>query len=231
VLRRALAGGQDPYAWTAAALGSTPNWVLDIGAGSGPMARYVDLWVGIDRSLQELALARSAGTPAVVCAAGSALPVRDSSAAAAVLVMSLQVLEPVGGIMAELARVVRPGGRVVLLLPARSPLSWRDKLFFLLLQLRLRQRITYPNDAALATGRLRRLAAATGFAVTDDVRRAFVLPLSNRADADELVRSLYLPGVDERRISRAVEQMATRVGKSVSIPLRRVVVRRSVGNG
>jgi len=227
LLRRSRAGPLDPYDWLASAFDATAGVVLDVGAGSGPMASLLDGWVGLDCSHEELAVARSLDRRPLLCAVADAVPVRDASVGAVVLAMSLQVLEPVDDVMAELARVVQPGGQVVALLPARSPLRLRDALLYFRLQRRLRQSITYPNDTRLAGGGLRRLAAAAGFEVTGDERLAFGLPLPDRAAAEQLVASLYLPGVDDHRLARAVELVATRVGRSVTIPLRRVVLRRS----
>jgi SAM-dependent methyltransferase len=229
VLRRSRAGGVDPYEWLASPLGEFAGTVLDVGAGSGPMASLLDGWVGIDRSIEELAVARSSERGAVACGVADALPVRDAGAGAAVLAMSLQVLEPIDAVMAELGRVVRPGGQVAVLLPARSPLPLRDVLLYWRLQRRLGQSITYPNDTMLRGDGLRRLARSAGFDVRGDEREAFELPLADRAAAEELVASLYLPGVDERRLAGAVDLVMSRVGRSVAIPLRRVVLRRSGG--
>jgi SAM-dependent methyltransferase len=230
LLRRSQSHGLDPYEWLASAFDTSPGLVLDVGAGSGPMAPLLDAWVGVDRSLEELELARSAGRRTVVCGVADALPVRGASVDAAVLAMSVQVLKPLDAVLAELARVTRPGGQVVVLLPARAPLSIRDAVFYFRLQRRLRRTITYPNDALLVGEGLRRLARSAGFDVTADERRVFIRPLPDHAAADELVRSLYLPGVDERRVARAVDLAATRVGRSVALPLRRAVLRRSGGD-
>lgn len=138
--------------------------------------------------------------------------------------MSLQVLEPIDSVMDELARVVRPGGQVVVLLPARGPMPLRDLVFYLVLQWHLRRLIRYPNDERLDGRRLSGLAAAHGFDIEEDCRAAFFVRMRERADAEELVASLYLPGVTASQVERAVEHVATRVGRSVTIPLRRVVL-------
>lgn len=231
VLQRASAAGQDPYEWLISGIDPTSGLVLDVGAGSGPVARLVESWVGVDRSLQELTLARAAGRRVIVCALSDALPVRDASVGTALLAMSLQVLEPVEEVMAELSRVVRWGGQVVVLLPARRPMRLRDVLFYLVLQWRLGRRIAYPNDRVLSRHRLKRLAYTNGFEVTNDRQASFSLQLLARADAEELVQSLYLPGVSDGRASRAVDHVARRVGGSVAVPLRRVVLRRSHEHG
>lgn len=109
ILRRARSADTDSYEWLVAAVHSRA-FVLDIGSGSGPVAARVQYWIGIDRSPEELAVAKLAGRPTVVRATADALPARSAAVVVAVSAMSLQVLEPIDDVMAELARVMRPGG-------------------------------------------------------------------------------------------------------------------------
>ncbi|MPY91850.1 MAG: DUF3179 domain-containing protein [Acidimicrobiia bacterium] len=231
VLARARGGGLDPYAWCAEALpgaagGAAVGPVLDVACGSGPMASHVSSWIGVDRSGEELAAARAGGRGPLVQALGNWLPVRDGSCAAVVSSMGLQVLQPLEAMVVELARVVRAGGAVVVLLPAGRPLPLRDVVLYVRLQARLRRRVRYPNDRALGRGRLRVLAARHGLHVVEDRRRAFELPLEVGGDAETLIDSLYLPDVSPRERAAALELLRRRTGGVVGIPLRRVVLGR-----
>lgn len=226
LLRRSCGdAGVDPYTWLVGVVEEAPV-VLDVGSGSGPMAGLVPSWVGVDRSAEELAVGRLADRLPSVRASAAALPVRGASVRVAVAAMSLQVLEPIDEVMHELARVVQAAGQLVLLLPARGPVPAQDAFFYLGVQWRLRQRIRYPNDRHLGRKQLAKLASACGFLVEEDVSVPFSLSIRDRDDAEELVTSLYLPGVTQSRVDRAVALVSRRIGSELTIPLRRVILRR-----
>lgn len=226
VLRGTRLGTLDPYSWLSAVVTPTRGPVLDIGSGSGPVAGTFTRWIGIDRSADELRIARDRDRAPLVRATAAALPIRTGGSDTALCVMSLQVLRPLEAVFAELARVLRPRGQMVVLLPARRPLPVRDLIFYGRLQRRLGQAIGYPNDDRLGGKALAALAASHGFVVEDDVRDGFMLRLQSRGDAERLVHSLYMPGIEGGRVDRAVALVERRVGRSVTIPLRRVVLRR-----
>jgi SAM-dependent methyltransferase len=125
ILRRARSADTDSYEWLVAAVHSRA-FVLDIGSGSGPVAARVQYWIGIDRSPEELAVAKLAGRPTVVRATADALPARSAAVVVAVSAMSLQVLEPIDDVMAELARVMRPGGQLAVLRVPRTAATGRQ---------------------------------------------------------------------------------------------------------
>lgn len=224
VLRRAGADRLDPYAWCARACPAGATTVVDVACGSGPLADLLSGWVGLDRCTAELHEARQAGRGPVLRAAAEHLPFPDDVADVSLCSMSLQVLEALDEVLQEMARVTRPGGRVVALLPAAQPLRWRDAICLARVQLALRQRIRYPNSRALRRRALHARSARAGFRVEADQARAFSLPLRSSADVAELVDSLYLPGVDEARLPRARALLEERVGRGIQIPLRRVVL-------
>jgi SAM-dependent methyltransferase len=97
--------------------------VVDVGTGTGvlalDLARLGLRVVAVDRSARMLDAARArvavAGTPGIELRAGdaSALPLADAEADAAFAHMVLQYLPAPGEALREMARVVRPGGRVV----------------------------------------------------------------------------------------------------------------------
>jgi SAM-dependent methyltransferase len=230
VLRRAGADRLDPYAWLARACPADATTVVDVACGSGPPADLLSGWVGLDRCDAELRLARHTDRGPVLRAAAEHLPFPDEAADVSLCSMGLQVAEALDEVLQEMARVTRPGGRVVALLPAARPMRWRDTICFLRVQLALRQRIRYPNSGALRRRALPARSARAGFRVEADEAKAFSLPLRSSSDVAELVDSLYLPGVDEARLPRARALLEERVGRGIQIPLRRVVLRPMVSN-
>lgn len=227
VLGRCRAEGRTPYQWCAEPLVGMTGPVIDLACGSGPVAALVPDWIGVDRSDAELRAARERRRGPLLHAAAMALPFPSASARGAICSMALQVVDEPGAALAELARIVRPGGRVVLLLPTSGPLPWRHAGRYLELQLALRRRIRYPNDAALTAERLRDMAARTGLQVTSDDRAGFALPIEGRADASLLLRSLYLPGVSERRFEAGRHVIERSAGTALTVPLRRIVLERT----
>jgi hypothetical protein len=98
---------------------------------------------------------------------------------------------------------------------------------YLRLQAALRRRLRYPNDADLRSRPLRAVAARSGLTVVLDERRAFRLPLTSGADADDLLASLYLPGVPRQRLDAGRRALEGSIGGTLTVPLRRVVLDRT----
>lgn len=227
ILSRCRADEVDPYTWCVAPLTTRPGLVVDLACGSAPTADHLPVWVGLDRSAAELGAARAAGRGPLLRASAKQLPVATGATLAAVCAMGLQVVEPLGASLAEAARVLRPGGRLSAIVPANGPLPWRDALLYLRLQVALRCRIRYPNDASLGPTRLAQVAAKAGLSVEHDEPRAFSLPLDRATDVDDLLQSLYLPDVPVERLQSARRLLAGRIGGSITIPLRRVILVRA----
>jgi len=124
-LRRVL--GDDLLRARASALLVPPRLrVADVGTGTGILAiELAELGldvIGIDRSPTMLAAARSkrpdgpgAGTLELQQGDAHALPLADDSVDAAFAHMVLHSLEEPAGAVREMARIVRPGGQVVLI--------------------------------------------------------------------------------------------------------------------
>lgn len=96
--------------------------VLDVGCGEGQVARRVgalgaDLVVGVDPTAAQLAVARArGGGPQYARAGAEALPWTDRAFDAVVVCLVLEHIDPFEPAVAEIARVLAPGGRFVLLL-------------------------------------------------------------------------------------------------------------------
>jgi ubiquinone/menaquinone biosynthesis C-methylase UbiE len=103
--------------------------VVDLGCGPGNSAKHLrdavkGTVVGIDPARAMLALARRRDPRlALLCADGTALPLRDRTADAVALHSVLYLLPDRAAALREVARVLRPGGRALLLEPQhRTPL-------------------------------------------------------------------------------------------------------------
>jgi SAM-dependent methyltransferase len=95
--------------------------VLDLGCGEGQVARRVAALgaevVGVDPTGAQLATARArGGGPHYVRAAAEAVPLGDGSFDAALSCLVFEHLDPFEPAVAEVARVLAPGGRFALFL-------------------------------------------------------------------------------------------------------------------
>ncbi len=96
--------------------------ILDLGCGQGifcrELARAGAAVTGIDASerLIKAARERSSGNIRYQVADAASLPFDDGSFDAASCIMALQNMEPLGKVIGEAARVLRPGGRLLLVL-------------------------------------------------------------------------------------------------------------------
>ena len=95
--------------------------VLDVGCGEGQAARRlaargVDV-VGLDPTRSQLALARErGGPPSYARSVAEVLPVRNQSFDGVLMCLVLEHLDPFEPAILEIARVLRPGGRFLLML-------------------------------------------------------------------------------------------------------------------
>src|SRR5262245_34816383 len=137
LLNRIMSLGQD-RAWRAAMWREVPEGarvVLDLCTGSGVslagLRRPGRLVMGVDVSLRMLEIAahgqgRSGWAPRLVCADGSRLPLAPGSLDAITIAFGIRNLRPREEALTELARVLRPGGRLVVLeaaAPAGGPFA------------------------------------------------------------------------------------------------------------
>jgi SAM-dependent methyltransferase len=210
--------GVGPLAWAASPLANATR-VLDLCCGSGPLAgELAGRWVGVDPAPRP-------GGPPVVAGLATALPLRDNAVDGAILLLTLPRLADLDGVFAELRRVLRPAGTLVVVVPSASPRS--------LAELRTAgvHRSGWTNRSAL--DRAGWLLAAADFAVLGDDRRAFTLPLPDAATAHALVADLpragwwppELPDDVRERVAAGLVRRAG-PGRVLPVPLRRLVARR-----
>jgi ubiquinone/menaquinone biosynthesis C-methylase UbiE len=99
-------------------LGEGPGRLLDIGCGGGAhavvFAEHGWSVTGVDISTAQLELARGRGVE-VVHADAATLPFEDESFDAAVSMFTHTDVDDFGAVVAEIGRVLRPGGRFVYL--------------------------------------------------------------------------------------------------------------------
>lgn len=137
LLNRVMSLGQD-HAWRAAMwreVSEEAHAVLDLCTGSGVslpgLRRPGRLVLGVDVSLRMLEIAahrqgHGGWAPRLVCADGFRLPLPPSALDAVTIAFGIRNLRPIEDALAELARVLRPGGRLVVLeaaAPAPGPFA------------------------------------------------------------------------------------------------------------
>jgi SAM-dependent methyltransferase len=229
VLRRARDDdGTDPYAWLAAVLPGHGT-VVDLGCGSGPLHAQAAgrRWIGVDASAAELAAARAAGAWPLLLADAGAIPMRDAGADSMACSMSLMVAGPLDRVLAEIARVLAPGGTLVATIPAGGPLRAADRAVLAGLVAALGAAPAFPAGRSMP--RIPSMLAGFGLPLLADERQRFAYPLRGPTDADRFLDSLYLPGLPHGRYRLARAYLHTLARRHVDAPitLRRIVARRS----
>ena len=105
--------------------------VLDIGGGAGNMAHHLAHYgqvIGVDANLRPLAMAQSRGLE--VCAgSGDRLPFSDDAFDLAALLDTIEHIPDELGVLRECLRVLKPGGRLIVTVPAFMWLwSYNDEI-------------------------------------------------------------------------------------------------------
>jgi len=229
VLARSMGGDHSPYRWLARAVSADAKLVLDLACGSGPMSRELAqpgrTVVGLDLSAEELALAAQRGPGPWVRADGLALPFADSSMDAVTSSIGLAVLTPLSDVVAECARVLRPGGVLAAIAPAMRPLGPQDLRVLTRINTRLRTKPQFPGPLELVG--FTKIAEGHGLRRVEDGRERYRFTVRSRADAELVMRALYLPSTRWSRVESAIELLEDRVSRrgpfEVAIPMRRVV--------
>jgi SAM-dependent methyltransferase len=98
-----------------------PARVLDVGSADGPSARWLPQQgrVAVDLDVRGLVAGRDA------CASALALPFRDATFDVVAAFDVIEHCDPEARAVAELARVLRPGGRLLVSVPAYQ-WAWSD---------------------------------------------------------------------------------------------------------
>lgn len=226
ILAASTSAGRNPYQWLLEVIPRDAN-LLDLACGSAPLLRagWKGTWTGVDRSPHEVDLARRIAGDRVVRAEADDLPFADHHFSAVACSMAFMLLQPLHDCLAEVSRVLVPGGTLVLVLPGgASPLTAGDlwKWSRLLLALR-RSRLAYPNEHPardLVHSEIRR-----GLRIVRDDRRRFTFRIETQHDAHRFIDSLYLPGISELRRQGAYRTARSWIGADIGIPLRRLLVR------
>jgi len=229
VLSRATAGDLTPYYWLARAVSVDASVVVDLASGSGPMSRVLArsgrTVVGVDLSAEELALAVERGPGPWIRADALRLPFRDGSVEVVTSSMGLVVVTPLVEVLAEVARVLRPGGVLAAIAPAVRPLAARDLPVLTRITSRLRSPPRFPGPVELAG--FHRTLEAAGLTRVEDKRERYQFTVRSRADAELVMSALYLPNTRASRVQAAVEyledQLRQRPSVEVAIPMRRIV--------
>lgn len=226
ILATTTSNGLNPYQWLLELIPRDAN-LLDLACGSAPLltAGWSGRWVGLDRSPAELELGRAHSGRSYVSGEANDLPFGDGAFSAIACSMALMLLTPLDDCLAEVSRVLAPGGSLAVLLPgAGMPLTARDLWRWgrLLAALRV-TRLTYPNDRAIRV--LGTSAQQHGLSVISDERMRFAFLITSVDVGHRFVDSLYLPLVPANRAVVARRLAGTWAGTDIGVPLRRVLLR------
>lgn len=212
--------GRTPYDWLVEAVPAGATTVVDLACGSGPLARRLGRSgvrvVGVDQSAAELARATGLRVQARV----PALPLAGGWAGAAVTSMALMLMQPLDAVLAEVHRLLRPGGTLVATVPTRGE-AGSAPLFADLLRTLGQTGITYPEP--LDDERLAERFSAAGLTLCGDETALFVRRVPGPEDAEQVVRSFYAPGAGAERVAAAVEKLREAAPVDVAYRIRRLV--------
>lgn len=217
-----------PYEWLTQGLPPSLGSVLDVASGNAALLPWLsgyDSYLGVDLSSAEIDLAHRQGRGPVVYGDARRLPVPDASVDTVVSSMGLMLVQPLEQAVAEVARVLRPGGTVGLLLPALWPVRVRDAPLGLLLSTLLTGPGSMPQQ--VSARRIRRLLAGVGLSTVETAWQRFPFPLRTAEHAALAVRALYVPGRHPQQLARAETALTRWVGgrAELPVPLLRVVAR------
>jgi SAM-dependent methyltransferase len=223
--------GGSPYDWLVRAVPAGASTVVDLACGSGPVAAMLPAAqvVGVDRSAGELGRARTEGGRRLVRAEARALPLAGGWADAVVASMALMLLAPLEAVLAEVARVLRPGGTLVATVPVRAanPGPAGTPAFADILGALGQADADYPEP--LVGPDVRRRFTAAGLTLDGHDTGLFARTVRGPEDAARVVRSFYAPGAGPDRLAAATEELQRRVRSApvgLTYRIRRLVAHR-----
>jgi ubiquinone/menaquinone biosynthesis C-methylase UbiE len=229
VLSQATAGDHTPYRWLARAVSGPVRTVLDLACGSGAMSRELAAdgrrVIGVDISAAELAIAARRGPGPWVRGDIRRLPFRDGSVDAVTASLGLVVVPQLDQVLAEVARVLRPGGVLAAIAPALRGIAPRDLRVLGRITARLRTKPQFPGPVEL-TGFTKALTEV-GLRKVEDARQRYAFRVTCRADAETVMSAIYLPATRPARVQSAIAHLEQRVAArgpfELAIPMRRLV--------
>jgi SAM-dependent methyltransferase len=209
--------GRTIYDWLVDAVPAEAATVVDLACGNAPLARLLEprRVVGADQSAAELA---RAGAGLLVQARAGSVPLVAGCADAVVVSMALMLLHPLEAVLAEAARLLRPGGTFAATLPVRVASPGFSEIVEALGQ----GGIAYPEPLGAARERF----TSSGFELSGDEITTFRRTVEEPDDADRVVRSFYAPGAGPERVAQAVERLRRAVPVTISYRIRRLVALR-----
>lgn len=208
--------GRNPYQWLAAA--AVPGAVIDVACGNAALRPYLASrpYLGLDLAAAELADARRQRAQ-VARASAAALPLATASSTLVVCSMALMIVADLPSVLADMRRVLAPGGALIATIPGSRPLHGGDLPILAGLFAALGQRLRYPNDRQLSDPDV--AFGAAGLQVVADESHRFAYPLTDAADADRFLASLYLPGVSDARYHLARRYLRSLTGHHTDLPI------------
>lgn len=228
LLQRADDHDATPYDWLGRAVSPHSTTVLDLACGTGAVGRHLQQLgrtiIGVDMSANELDEARRRD-PSGTFVRGDArrLPIQDSSVDAVVSCYGFAVIRPLPQVVAEIARVLTPGGVVVILTPAVNTVRPGDIPAVSRLLSVLRSTPRFPSDERLE---LPSLFGEHGIHKVEDARQRYTYTIRSREDAERLLTATYMPGMAAARMTTIIDSLtasARRRPLRVPIPMRRFV--------
>ena len=183
-------------------------------------------YVGVDLSPVELRRGARDGRECGVVADMSMVPLAAGAADAVTVSMALMLTTELDRTLAEIARVLRSGGLMVVLVPTQWPLQLSDVEPLLRLSLPLRGPGAMPRGISVRS--IRQRLADADVTVTDVERQRFGFALRQPEDAALAVSALYTPGRSQRARDQAVASLCRlRIGTELPVPLLRIVAKRA----
>ena len=223
---RSFGGSRTPYDWLDRAVAASSKQVLVAVCGTGGMVERVKkpgrLVVGVDWSESSILTARRQGRRELVQADANYLPFADESFDAVVSDLGLAVNENRELMLAEIHRVLRPGGMFAGLTPSMRPLNLEDARTLTQLARWLR---VMPQVPGVTEFRAKSSLRKAGLTPAEDARAKFYFEVRNRDDAKLLVAGLR-SSVHTEQSRRAIDQLATRAERApirVALPMRRLL--------
>lgn len=226
-MSHAYGGDRTPYEWLSRAVSSSATRVLDLACGAGAMVERLErpgrVVIGLDRSRSELEEGQRRGRGPLVEGNASYLPFADGAFDAVVSSIGLSVVADRSRFLAEVARVLRPGGVFAALTPSMRPANPTDLRLISRLAAQLRVSPRLPGATEF---KARTALSAVGLTKAEDKRAKYYYEIANESDAATLLEAMKAPGNAER-VADGIEFLRTRLMAAgpmrFPLPMRRII--------